>query len=81
MNPTMNEYQSLLINSKTNKSDLNELLLSCEEYMLTKQVAKQIISEVIDVVKDWRTLATRLGIIKREQDYFSTTFDREYNVI
>ena len=31
MNPTLNEYQSLLINSYTNKSDLNELLNSCEE--------------------------------------------------
>ena len=34
MNPTLNEYQSLLINSYTNKSDLDELLDSCEEYML-----------------------------------------------
>ena len=32
MNPTLNEYQSLLINRYTNKSDLNELLDSCEEY-------------------------------------------------
>ena len=37
MNPTLNEYQSLLINNSTNKSDLNELLNSCEEYMLPKQ--------------------------------------------
>ena len=43
MNPTLNEYQSLLINNYTNKSDLNELLNSCEEYMLSKQTALQII--------------------------------------
>lgn len=54
MNPTLNEYQSLLINSSTNKSDLNELLNSCEEYMLQKQPAQQIISEVLDAVKEWR---------------------------
>ena len=64
MNPTLNEYQSLLINSYTNKSDLNELLNSCEEYMLQKQTAQQIISEAVDAVKEWRTLATRLGINK-----------------
>lgn len=30
MNPTLNEYQSLPINSYTNKSDLKELFDSCE---------------------------------------------------
>ena len=78
MNPTLNEYQSLLINSRTSKSDLNELLRSCEEYMLSKQVAHQIITEVTDAVKEWRTLADRLGIAKREQDHFATTFEKQY---
>lgn len=83
MNPTLNEYQSLLINSSTNKSDLNELLNSCEEYMLQKQSAQQIISEVLNAVKGWRLLATRLGIAKSEQERFAAVFERQihlYNV-
>ena len=77
MNPTLNEYQSLLINSYTNKSDLNELLNSCEEYMLQKQTGHEIIGEVLDAVKGWRRLATRLGIAKSEQERFSSVFDRQ----
>ena len=77
MNPTLNEYQSLLINSYTNKSDLNELLASCEEYMLQKQTARQIISEVMDAVKEWRTLTMRLSIAKSEQERFSSVFNRQ----
>ena len=80
MNPTQNEYQSLLINSYTNKSDLNELLASCEEYMLQKQTARQIISEVMDTVKEWRTLTMRLSIAKSEQERFASVFERQ-NVI
>ena len=77
MNPTLNEYQSLLINSYTNKSDLNELLASCEEYMLPKQIAQQIIGEVLNAVKEWRALATKLGIAKSDQERFSSVFDRQ----
>ena len=81
MNPTLNEYQSLLINSHTNKSDLNELLNSCEEYMLQKQSAQQIISEVLNTVKEWQSLATRLGIAKSEQERFAAVFERHSGYI
>ena len=77
MNPSLNEYQSLLINSSNNKSDLNELLNSCEEYMLQKQLAQQIISEVLNAVKKWRLLATRLGIATSEQERFASVFERQ----
>ena len=76
MNPTFNEYQSLLISSYTNKSDLNELLASCEEYMLQKETAGQIIIEVLNAVRDWRVLATRLAISKGEQERFAAVFER-----
>lgn len=75
MNPTLNDHQSLLINSKTNKADLSILLNSCEEYMLTPEVAKSIINEVASAVKDWQTLANRLGITKREMSLFEGVFD------
>ena len=77
MNPTVNEYQSLLINSYTNKSDLKELLDSCEEYMLPKETAGQIIGEVLNAVMEWRTLATKLGIAKNEQERFAAVFERQ----
>ena len=75
MNPTLNDHQSLLINSKTNESDLSILLNSCEEYMLTLEVAKGIINEVVVAVKDWRVSANRLGIAKREMSLFEGVFD------
>lgn len=76
MNPTLNDHQSLLINGKTNKSDLSILFNSCEEYMLTPDVAKLIIREVVDAVKSWKTLAGRLGIAKRDISLFEGVFDR-----
>lgn len=76
MNPTMNDYQSLLINSFTNQSDLNVLLDSCEEYMLTTPVAEKIIAEVTTAVGQWRQIATRLGIPKHEIDRMSGCFKK-----
>ena len=75
MNPSLNDHQSLLINSKTNESDLSILLNSCEEYMLTNEVAKGIIDDVVAAVKDWQTLANKLGVAKREMGLFEGAFD------
>ena len=79
MNPTLNDHQSLLINSMTNVYDLSILLDSCNEYMLTYEVAKGIIDKVVVAVKDWRTLANRLGIAKREMGLFEGVFDNRIN--
>ena len=75
MNPTLNEYQSLLVTSVSNKADLCVLLDACEDYMLERKVAEGIIQEVANVVKDWRSLAVRLGISKREMDGFASVLD------
>ena len=75
MNPSLNDHQSLLINSKTNESDLSILLNSCEEYMLTNEVAKGIIDDVVAAVKDRQTLANKLGVAKREISLFKGVFD------
>ena len=75
MNPTLNDHQSLLINSKTSKADLAVLLDSSEEYMLSSDVAKKIIDEVIEAIRNWRVLANRLGISKREINLFEKVFD------
>lgn len=77
MNPTLNEYQSLLISKSSNKADLDILLDACEDYMLNKECAIQIISEVVSTIKEWKFLATRLGIAKREVDMFGKMIDRK----
>ena len=74
MNPTTNEYQSLLITSTTNKADLHLLLEASEEYMIGKEEAANIIHEVTNAVKSWRRLAVSLGIAKREMDLFNEVF-------
>lgn len=76
MNPTLNEQQSLLISSSSCESDLTILLDACEDYMLSKDMATKIISEVVDTMKGWRQLAMRLQISKREIDLFAHRFDR-----
>lgn len=75
MNPTLNEYQSLLISSSSNKADLSILLDACEEYMLNRNTAEKIVSEVVEAVKGWRELAVRSGLSKREMDIFSGVLD------
>ncbi len=75
MNPTLNEYQSLLISSTSNKADLSILLDACDDYMLNRKTAEKIVSEVLETVKGWHELATRLGISKREMDMFSGVLD------
>ena len=75
MNPTLNEYQSLLITSTSNKADLHILLDACDEYMIGRKVAEGIIREVADAVKDWRSIVIRLGISKREMDMFASVLD------
>lgn len=76
MNPTLNDHQALLINSTTNRADLQVLLDSSEEYMIGKKDAQDIISEVKEGVKHWRSIASRLAIAKRETDVFEQVFQR-----
>lgn len=78
MNPTLNDHQSLLISTASNKSDLGILLDACEDYMLDAHEARQIITEVVNVTREWRRLAMRLGASKREVDMFGGVFEREW---
>lgn len=76
MNPTLNGYQSLFISADSNKADLSILLDACEDYMLNRKTAENIISEVVEAVKGWRELAIRLGISKREMDIFAEVLNK-----
>jgi len=55
---------------------LQALLDSSEEYMIGKKDAQNIISEVKEGVKHWRSIASRLAIAKRETDVFEQVFQR-----
>ena len=70
MNPTLNDYQGLLINSTTNESNLQILLDSSEEYMISRHDAQRIIEEVVAAVKQWQSVATKLGVSRREIEMF-----------
>lgn len=74
MNPTLNEYQSLLINESSNKADIHVLLDSCESYMIKKEDAENIIREVQAAVSKWEKLAILLQIPGREMDMFKERF-------
>ena len=74
LNPTQNEYQALLINATTNHADLNVLLDSSEEYMIGKDEGRRIVAEVKDGVRQWKAIATRLGIAKREINVFEQVY-------
>lgn len=74
MNPTLNEYQSLLINESSNKADIRTLLESCESYMIKKEVAENIIRQVQASVAGWENLAVLLQIPAREVTMFKDRF-------
>ena len=43
--------------------------------MIGRKVAEGIIREVVCAIKDWRSIAIRLGISKREMDVFASVLD------
>ena len=76
----LTDIQALLINSTTNRADLRVLLDSSEEYMIGKEEAVRIIDEVKAGVKQWKSIATRLGIAKREMDVFEQVYNRCFRI-
>lgn len=74
MNPTLNEYQSLLVNESSNKADISVLLDSCESYLIKKKIAANIIQEVQTAVSGWESLAVQLQIPVREMTLFKDRF-------
>lgn len=74
--PTLADNQSLLINRSTSESNLDALLASAGEYILSSDKAKSIITEVKTAMKSWRTEARRLGLPQRDIDMFAPRFDK-----
>lgn len=67
MNPTRSVYQSLNINGSSNKSDINLLYKSHEEYLIGAEKAREIINDVVHTVKYWESMASSLKINSAEQ--------------
>ena len=76
LNPTLNDYQTLLINSKTNEADLGVLLDSYQEYMINRSTAENIIKKVVDSVSQWEVLARNIHVPKYEIDRFKSKFNK-----
>lgn len=75
LNPSMGDYQSLLISSVSSKADLRLLLGAHDEYLLSRQAAEKIVHEVVEVVKGWRSVAVRLGLARHEFERFAGVLD------
>lgn len=77
INPTLSEYQSLLINRSTSKADLEILAASASDYMLSSDRAESILNEVRTVFRlSWRDEARRLQIPKWDIEMFADRFNR-----
>lgn len=74
LNPTLSRDQSLLINAYTTESNLDILLESCGDYMLTANVASQIIGDVNKALSTWTQVATTIGLPQSEQNMFKDRF-------
>lgn len=79
INPTNNEYQSILITASSNNADLEILLDASEYYMIQRKEAEHIIQEVVRSISEWKTIATRLGIAKREYALFEKRLSNQRN--
>lgn len=77
INPTDIETQSLLISQDSNDASLDILLDAAGDYMLSKDTAQHIITEVISATKNWRTIARKSGISVSEMERFAQRIDRK----
>lgn len=75
MNPTLNDYQSLLINADTSRASLQVLLDSADYYMLPSADAVRIIKEVKTAVGNWKDIANILQLNQREIKMFTPRFE------
>lgn len=75
INPSLSEYQSLLIDANTSEASLDALVNASADYFIEEGEARRIISEVVEATKDWRSIATRLSLPKREILYFEHRLD------
>ncbi len=76
INPTLSGFQRLLINRNTCESNIDILLESAGDYMLSPKKAQDIIDNVRDAMKSWRDEAREQGLPQRDIDMFAPRFDK-----
>ena len=74
MNPTNSMYQALLVDDHSNESSLDRLYKAHELYMLDELTAKTIITDVLQAMKDWGSVAKDTGLTKSEIVHFSERY-------
>lgn len=74
LNPTLAREQSLLINTYTAESNLDILLESCGDYILSSETAQHIIKDVKRAIFTWKQVATSIGLSPSEQNMFKDRF-------
>lgn len=75
INPGAKSHQCLLIDQYTEQSDIGALSSACENYMLDRREATEIIAEVQAAIKDWRKTANELQIPHKILDPYCSRWD------
>lgn len=76
LNPTLANHQCLLINRGTDEADPNILLASSDDYILSREKAGAILSEVKRALAGWDNEARRLGLPQRDIDMFAPRINK-----
>ena len=74
-----NSCRAVLELGEPNNANLEILLDASEYYMIQRKEAEHIIQEVVRSISEWKTIATRLGIAKREYALFEKRLSNQRN--
>lgn len=75
VNPNIDKADHVLnLDDIDNRPSLETVMATAEFYELTAARAEQIVSEIVDVVNNWRSAAKRLGISNAEIELMAPAF-------
>ena len=81
MNPTPIELKARVLATAINFDDtsasLETAMTVAKDFRLSKNVAHEIIKEVGNTVKQWRNVASEIGLSKRECDRMASAFEND----
>jgi serine/threonine-protein kinase HipA len=68
---------TLNITGEDNSLDLSLPMEIAELFRLETAIAKETINNIKNIIKNWRKIATKYGLSKREQDLMSAAFENQ----
>lgn len=81
INPTPVEVKARMLSTSINFDDptasLDTALSVISDFRIQKPRAHEIIKEVASAVKEWRSMAKRFGLSKKEMDCMASAFEHE----